>query len=559
MSAAFIARCIGIEEVYSISIHTDPETGAQSFPLLAFAYIDFEVEFTISLHPDIQEPELFYVTMFIQDKSGGYFFREGERYFISGEYSPETRKAFSAGTTETMPMISFGLDPLTFGNDALREGTISGSISSFSELHPNARIAMRRLFPSLSADDFPIDVIAWRPVVEPDDLWFSLGLSSLDEAVRSPVGPNIESAVGIIERNTNRLNIITTGNLDSIFHFNQNKANIDSGRTFSNEEYENGARVCLIPQALANRNNLHVGDNVRLVIFEGQYNSHSIIFAGNPNRSMRAWLPGGFEPGMMQEEPIDFQVVGIYRSPAPQHDDPQSIPFNTIFIPDNSFGGFDCENTNTSPWKDDRAESPLLNTIVIPNGRNDEFRESVNALLPGYGNFFKIYDQGYSVVKATLDNLLQSGAMIFVLCAAGWLISATVFCLFFVLRKKKEAGLLYALGFSRKSRFRWVFVQCLIVIVIAQALAFGASSALYGRILGYAVETAMLETAPREQAFTNAAVAVDGATTDMSVLRNPLAVPLGVAVGLAALLLASAVISKSISKSGARLLRGGDG
>jgi hypothetical protein len=262
------------------------------------------------------------------------------------------------------------------------------------------------------------------------------------------------------------------------------------------------------------------------------------------------------------DEPIVFEIVGIYNAPRAQLLDPHSIPLNTIFIPDNSFEGFPYEGGDIPQWFQFQSESPMLNMIVIPNGRNEEFREAINTLIPGYGNFFSIYDQGYSIVRGALDNLLRGGTLIITLCLAGWLISEIVFCLFYVMRKKKEVGLLYAMGFSRKSRFRWVFMQCLIVVILAQIIAFTTSSMLYGQILSYAnnaVEADIQDALTADTEFTDADIVEDGAQRGVTLLQDPWAVPLGIGGGMLLLLLFSGGISASIVKKGIQVLRGADG
>ena len=112
---------------------------------------------------------------------------------------------------------------------------------------------------------------------------------------------------------------------------------------------------------------------------------------------------------------------------------------------------------------------------------------------------------------------------------------------------------MYALGFSRKSRFVWTFLQCLIVILLAQAIVFSVSSVLYGDILEYAEQAAEKEATDANAGFSDAAIAEDGAKQEFTVQKDPYAVPLGAGCGTVVLLVLSYFISADIAKKGARL------
>jgi acid phosphatase family membrane protein YuiD len=565
-SAAFVARCVGIEDYYSLTVIRDPDTNAQYYALQANARVFFEIEQIISLHPGIPEPTMISIPFFFRDTDGGYFFAEGGRYFISGQYTPGTGYIRDGSWVEMPAMHSTSL----FSFTGPSRQTVVGTLASPDGLVGQTWADVVRWFPNadVTEADFPMEILTW--FADEDETQtarrFALGDMTFDEALRSHMGEAVKYAVSVIEKDSNRLNIITTGNLDSLFLFNQHRANIVEGRGFTRKEYENGERVAIIPRRIAEINGLAIGDTLSLTFFEGEYRSISSFITSSTMaritdvRSYRTWLPGGFVSGMREAaEPLDFVVVGLYNAPMPRHEnDPHGIPINTLFIPDNAFTGFE-EGGQTFTWHDDRAESPMLNVIVVPNGHNEAFRQSINALIPGYGNFFRFYDQGYSVVRPALDNLLRNGWFIFALCLAGWLIAAAVLCLFFVLRRKREAGLLYALGINRRDRFRWVFVQCLVVIVAAQVIAFTLSMVFYEDILDRTVARAFAEAPASASLFTDAFIAEDGVQRDLEVLRSPLAIPLGAVAGFVVLLLAAGGMARGMAKGGSRSLRGVEG
>jgi len=543
-TAAFIARVTDIEEHYALDILPEVVDGRR-FVIVASAYVVFEVEEVLVLHSDIDAPSRFFVHFRASDKEGGKFFAEGGRYLIAGDFQDNSMRITRAGNISMPSMFprltNFMID-LNY-NDSYEEVTsVIYTRDEKSELEW-ARIGRHGWQNMLTDEDFPLDVV--RRYASEDFIlpWHSLGEMSHAEALLSDMGDIFRNTVTATEKDTNRLNIITTSNMNSLLLFNQQRASIIDGRSFTQEEYESGARVAILPNVLARDNNLAVGDNFTLTLFEGDYRSTGYF---NPNTGVhfRAWVPGGFQMGMRFSEPISFEVIGIYQPPLPNIADPHSIHLNTLFIPDNAFQGFPLDE---AAWLDDRDSAPKLNVIIVPNGENEAFRASVNALIPGYGNFFRLYDQGYSVVRPAMENLLRNGLLILALCFAGWAVTVVVFCLFFVLRKRREAGLLYTIGIKKKDRFRWVFVQCACVMLIAQIIAFGLSMSFYGQILGFAVDTAFAQV-PEVTAFADVNIIQDGTQIELDVLRSPLAVPLGIGAGLVVLLLPVGLIVKNMVK-----------
>jgi hypothetical protein len=538
-------------EVFNINNSRDEVTGELRRHVVKYARAMFTVEEVVFLHSGNREPRQLFINIHVQDVDGGFFFTAGERYFVAGEFMQSG--FMSRGSWRSMPSIRL----TTF--ETSHTDTVQ-TIAKYEDMDEDFWLAA--VFQELSqlprADEFPMQIKVNVASEHTGYFPFALGEMTWEEALNSPMSNEIEEQLTTVSRNSNRLNILTTNRLNSFYMFNQHRANIEVGRDFTQEEYEEGARVVLIPRFLANSNGLEVGDTIYLHIFDGQYISTVSIGAYQQttpegevirtnHQSYRTWEPGGYTSDMRITEPIAFEIIGIYFTRNPRlRNDPQGIPLNVLFIPDGAFEGFEPLEING----DDRAESPLLNTIIIPNGKIEEFRRTINAMIPGYGNFFMFYDQGYAHVRAPLDNLLRNAWFIFTLCLAGWIVAAMVFCLFFVLRKKKETSLLYALGISRGARFRWVFVQCLIVIVIAQGATFFASNHFFDRIFEYAVERTFIAIEEEETTiFADAAVIKDGVALETEITQEPLAIPLATAASSVLLLCAAAGFAISISKA----------
>jgi hypothetical protein len=267
------------------------------------------------------------------------------------------------------------------------------------------------------------------------------------------------------------------------------------GRAFNREEITKGSRVCIISAQLAEINGLRVGDNITLRKYPA---SITRVFV----RDKFAWVPTPYHPGLHLTQPAEYTIVGIYQGPAQEMND-HAISPNTVFIPAASLtciGGLPANEptnnpdarTNNSPAESDseRPSPPLLDTIIVPNGRISEVLSLIEETMEGYGMFFRFYDQGYSAMKPVLSNLRTGMMWIMVMAFAGWGIAVIMFSLFYIGRKRNETGLLFAVGVNRMRRIRWVFVQAAVVIVLAQCIILGATLPVYENILDTAVNAA---------------------------------------------------------------------
>jgi hypothetical protein len=400
----------------------------------------------------------------------------------------------------------------------------------------------------------------------------------LTDALQSEIDRILEMG----NKSVNSFIVMTTGRLESYFRFNQNRARITEGRDFTEAELETGARVAVV-------NNLtegvEVGDIITLQIYETtpftvpfqQEIDGPIIGLWNIIRP--------YSPVSLASEPIEFEIIGKFVTPSEDESDHAIAP-NAIIIPDNSVAEFPFiapEMTDTLrrslheqeisfdewilgqlPPMEDFSRSdgfrrmPIFNTIIVPNGETEAFADAVNAILPEYAAFFRIYDQGFSSVRDALDNLLRSATMILVLCIAGWVVAALVFCLFYVRRKGKEMGLLYALGVSRTHRFRWLFIQCLIVIVLSQLISFGLSSMLFESAVDFATDAAQYTASEQAAVFTDTIMAQDGVSNEFHITRVLWAIPLTVSGTSIVLLIISGAMVAGIAGKGAHVLRKAD-
>jgi hypothetical protein len=463
-TVAFIAECTDIEVRYLPRKDID-----HNYVLWEVHDIYFDIIETPLYHPSARFfPQRIHIPFVVFNSDGSELFEIGKQYFILGRdfYHPRDDN----DTAWPLPFYYFSYNTIDTGRFMT-----STEDAGWRDVFPESELPLR----------------IYRPVQgEPDQnmlnylyyYWLDQGYRKIIELSELPPSAEIQAEIDeIVEmgrKSVHSLLVMTTDNIDSIFHFNQHKARIIAGRNFSRDEISNGARVCLISEELARENHLRIGDVITLSLYHTRF--HYMV--------IDLWKPMPYSPNLYMDEPMEFVIIGIYR--APQRDSsPYAIYYNTVFVPDSAvshFPFFADEVFAESIFSDDILSTwhiPLLNTIIIPNGRTEEFRETVNRLIPDYASFFRIYDQGFSHINAALTNMRNGSILILALCLTSWAIVTLIFCLFFISRKGKEAGLLYAMGVSAASRFRWVYIQCIIVIIVSHAGVLAASNALYNVVL----------------------------------------------------------------------------
>jgi len=479
-TAAFIAECIGIEEVFSW-VWTD-----QGRALKRSIVADFRVDEYLYLHRGRIASRTATGYFPYMNPDGSFPVEQGKRYVIAGydhyqggnEHTDNPPWYNDLPANRNMPNAIY-IDIL--GNEYKQtEAYIAYSLADISE---NIRGPISRQ--GVSQKSYPIQVFDQIPMPDPalgfdDPMWFELN-GSIEDMLNSDMGEQIAAALRVAELSHNSLTVITTSDQNSLLRFNQRLNKITSGRAIGKKDAKTGARVCTVSEQLAETNGLKIGDMIDMQMFVttlGQMQTET---------GRTAWVQNPYHPSLELTEPMEFEIIGIFSCIRHDQNDHGVSP-NTVFIPSTSFGGIDGAPVNRI---DSQYGSPVLDAIIIPNEKITESKAAISSIADGYGEFFRFYDQGYSTFKPVLSNLRIGMTGITALAAAGWAIAVIMFSLFYIRRKKNEATLLYALGVSKNMRFRWVFSQSAIVILLAQVILLAATTMLFDRLLDNVIAVAV--------------------------------------------------------------------
>ena len=544
-TAAFIGKCESVTEGLTYNWSEEPD-GSHSRRLVRYISAEFSVERSIYLNSAYDTPRSVTVNFWVLNPDGSLPVEAGKRYVLTGHnFYPMRSRTISGRSTASSMNI-------WYPEIEIRE-EITGVMNSADELE-SGLFDFWQKYSGLTEDDFPLDIMIYVPEHDDSDTEYE-GFSmfelegNLEDTLASEQSEYIKNLLNIVEISYNSFPVITTNNMRSLVRFNQLRNFLSSGRMFTAKEAENGAKVCLISGQFAEANGLSVGDRLPLYLYQSELYQMTItapVGEGAPEASLKYYIPSLYKSGLEMTEPIEFKIIGIYDALTLESGD-YSISNNTVIIPDKSFDGV---GESMSEIYMDSGIPPLLSdAVIIPNGKIAETKAAIDGVLDGYSAFLRFYDQGYLNVLSALLNLRLGMIWILAFAMAGWLVAILMFALFFIARKRQEAALLHAIGVSAKKRFRWVFVQCAVLILLAQGIAFGAGLPLYGVILNNAASTVESFTDSfRDPAFSDQQDA--GVRSKLPVDKNPVAFIIIITGKTILLLAASGYISKKAAEFG---------
>ena len=348
--------------------------------------------------------------------------------------------------------------------------------------------------------------------------------------------PEWQLALQEVDTQYHTFSVIGTDLLESLYTFHQKESFITEGRSFADDEYQNGTKVCLISESTAQASGLHVGDEIDLSFYWG-LNSSSLPF--DPS-----WQP--------QPEPFSaklgftgdakrYKIIGIYRQTNLWDTTGYSFTPNTVFVPAASLNEY-CFT----------ARQGAMFTYVLQNGRMQDFKDALAA--QGFPtNLVFCFDGGYSKIADTLRGFHKSAAQLFIAACATSLAALLVYQALFVNRQRRTMGLMLSLGAGRR-RAAWFGCRTAILPIV-MATVIGAAA---GLLTMNATLRSLLSSVSEVMDTAMSSTAALGHAADAAVSSAPAAVPLAALAQCAfAALLSFLTISRMTRKSPLELIRKG--
>lgn len=260
--------------------------------------------------------------------------------------------------------------------------------------------------------------------------------------------------------------------------FSLEKTKIVTGRDFTAEELESGARVCIIHEELALANGLGVGDTITANFYGTDF--------GLPYQNFRTESRGILNPSAsfyFDTTPFTetgvYTVVGICRGERTFPDVAQNeyaFSANTVYVPKSSVQT-EMETCNSIAFV----------TPVLQNGKIEAFHNL--AMHSGYAGLFKYYDQGYSVIAGNFHNYEALAKQVLTVGAAIYIVLLLLFLLLYPGAQKKVVRTMESLGVPYIRRFCHVLASSMAIILPATVLGGIVGTLLWDRV-AVALQTA---------------------------------------------------------------------
>lgn len=232
-----------------------------------------------------------------------------------------------------------------------------------------------------------------------------------------------------------------TSSIEDLYPFHQQILQLKSGRFFTEEEYEDKAKVCIVSERIAGLLGAKVGDTINFDVFgaEGDIYDSSALRAADSG---------------------EYEIVGIQT-------DSDSFPYR-VFMPDKG-----AANAGIVP-----VNGYTLGQFRLKNSGASAFLEEAEPLFER-GFRVNVYDQGYSAATEPIRELLLISGIFLAVCLLLAVCALALQSHLFISRQRETALTMYDLGSGRAH---------VCVYFLAAAIALTAIAAVAGCFVGKLLE-----------------------------------------------------------------------
>lgn len=321
-----------------------------------------------------------------------------------------------------------------------------------------------------------------------------------------------EGAWEAAKYNTCAYTVCLTEDVSGVPVFHLSGASLADGRMITQEEYDSGAKVCMVSKQLATLQGWYVGKKLDMSLFAFEAFAHSNSSYWFDRPVYHEGTGGFLDTG-------EYEIVGIYDQRKVTGNSTISknalnLAWNTIFVPNGAV-------STSLPEEELPVHSSLL-TIRLENGSISEFLDHVEALgittdRPGeYTASFTFYDQGYSVIRPSLQRMYSTARLLLLLSGILLLISSVLLSWFFARMQRHNVGIFRMLGGRKRNAAAGVLI-CALLISFLGAAAGGLCGGTLGRLLGQRLLSDGLDGGAAETEFRAYLVSEQAAANGLSI------------------------------------------
>ena len=310
-------------------------------------------------------------------------------------------------------------------------------------------------------------------------------------------------------------NVVATNDVTSIPAFHLGNTALCEGRLITEEEYESGAKLCLISKELTENQQWKIGDKLNMKLFESDYLPNAPFIPDQPiyDAEKTPFVDEG-----------EYEIVGIYESyPSAGNTelapDTLELSSHTIFVPTNSIA-------KPRDQKDVMVHGSTF-SVKIKNGSVEDFVQDMEAngvTTGGKGEYtpkFTFYDQGYSAVKSSLLSMNNTAKLLLLLSSILLLIICVLVAYFFWQNQRQTVGIFRLLGGTKKQAVSAVLL-CAMVLTILGAAAGGIGGYGLAYIVGHGIMQENIEEIEMDMSQENDLSALTEQESDIRVAADPL-------------------------------------
>ncbi len=318
---------------------------------------------------------------------------------------------------------------------------------------------------------------------------------TVEEFLADPANAPWLDVFKTVEQAQHCVPILGTEALDTMHQFANSKGTIIEGRMFTQEEYDSGARVCILSNSLAAKSGIALGDTIPISQFwcadeftriSDNYSTDQYSTDGKLNNPTVGHVGEDVEFITRDEE---FTVVGIYRQSNEWGNGSYDVTPNTVYIPKKAqipggYGGFtrseDVTYTNaqgkevTTTRGVQGATWGVYMTVELKNGTVKEFKQAIAGT--DLENQFIITDQGYGAILDSIRGIAESARQLLSLVAAGWALLLLLYILLYQGMQKRNLGIMRSLGATPKESGGYLWTSGMAVAVTGIALGTAISA-----------------------------------------------------------------------------------
>ena len=328
----------------------------------------------------------------------------------------------------------------------------------------------------------------------------------------TPMGRYYQQSAQASDFAGNSLTAITTSDLSMIPAWANGYITLKNGRLFTQEDYDQGNRVCLISQDLLERMDWEIGDTLDLSFYETAYTlSFSVK---NQFSTFYPYLYDSLEDvssGMATTLPRDhvfdentFTIIGtfdgnVYHREENDSDFQRSMHWLMMLVPESA-----VQNQPTpklSPYHTTLRIEPLMVQKFLAAAQSSGLMEEQEY---GYQMGLTVDDHGLSKMVAGLESLQQISRLTLVLSVVTAGLAVLVLAIVHLLQSRRQVAAMRSLGMRRAPA-----AMCLLVGILLAGLLGAAAGGAIGGALSARVTQRIVDTAQEESldaSFSAAAV-----------------------------------------------------